>query len=258
MAQHKEILKNRQELIIAKEKAEESGRLKSSFLVNLSHELRTPMNGIMGFTDLLQKGTASEEQRQVYLSYIASSSRQLLKVLNDIIDISSIETRQMELSSEACDLHKTCTELHEFFTRELNESEKDSIKLFYEPPEDGINIKFLSDRKRLSQIIFNLIENAIVFTEEGEVDFGYQLIDDKIIKIYVRDTGIGIERSKFEMIFDRFRQVDDTTTRPHGGSGLGLALCKELLGMMNGKIYLESEMGKGSTFYVEIPYIPAE
>ncbi|MCD4723252.1 MAG: tetratricopeptide repeat protein [Bacteroidales bacterium] len=258
VAQHKEILKNRQELIIAKEKAEESGRLKSSFLVNLSHELRTPMNGIMGFTDLLQKGTASEEQRQVYLSYIASSSRQLLKVLNDIIDISSIETRQMELSSEACDLHKICTELHEFFTRELNETEKDFIKLFYEPPEDGINIKFLSDRKRLSQIIFNLIENAIVFTEEGEVDFGYQLIDDKIIKIYVRDTGIGIERSKFEMIFDRFRQVDDTTTRPHGGSGLGLALCKELLGMMNGKIYLESEMGKGSTFYVEIPYIPAE
>jgi signal transduction histidine kinase/Flp pilus assembly protein TadD len=258
MEQHKEILKNRQELIIAKEKAEESVRLKSSFLVNLSHELRTPMNGIMGFTDLLQKGSASEEQRQVYLSYIASSSRQLLKVLNDIIDISSIETGQMELSREACNLHEICTELYEFFTRELDETEKDSIKLLYKPPANGVNKKFLSDRKRLSQIIFNLIENAVAFTEEGEVDFGYQVIDDKIIKIHVRDSGIGIERSKFEIIFDRFRQVDDTTTRPHGGSGLGLALCKELVGMMSGQIYLESDMGKGSTFYVEIPFIPAE
>jgi len=258
VAQHKEILKNRQELIIAKEKAEESGRLKSSFLVNLSHELRTPMNGIMGFTDLLQKGTASEEQRQLYLSYIASSSRQLLKVLNDIIDISAIETRQMELSSKDCNLHEICTELHEFFTRELYETEKDSIKLFYTPPAGGPGINLLSDRKRLSQILFNLIENAIAFTEEGEIDFGYQMIDDMIIKIHVRDTGIGIERSKFEMIFDRFRQVDDTTTRSHGGSGLGLSLCKELVHMMNGKIYLESEMGKGSTFYVEIPFIPAE
>lgn len=258
MVQHKEILKNRQELIIAKEKAEEFGRLKSSFLVNLSHELRTPMNGIIGFTDLLQKGIASEEQRQQYLSYIASSGRQFLKVLNNIIDISSIETRQMELSSEACDLHEICTGLHEFFSRELDEIEKDSVKLFYEPPEGEINIKFLSDRKRLSQIIFNLIENAIAFTEEGEISFGYQVIDDKIIKIHVRDTGIGIERSKFEIIFDSFRQVDVTTTRPHSGSGLGLALCKELLSMMNGKIYLESEMATGSTFFVEIPFIPAE
>jgi len=253
MDQHKEILKNRKEIIEAKEQAEESDRLKSTFLVNLSHELRTPMNGIMGFTDLLQKKSISEEQRQAYLSYIASSGNQLLKVLNDIIDISSIETGQLELEHTNCDLDEILRELFVFFEKQKKELGKESIKLILENETPG-GLFNLCDRRRLNQVLFNLINNALRFTSEGSVSVGYQIIKDYTIRIHVKDTGIGIERSKFELIFDRFRQVDDSTTRQHGGSGLGLAITQELLKLMKGRIYLESEVGIGSTFFVEIPF----
>lgn len=253
LVQHNQILKSRQELILAKNKAEESDRLKSAFLVNLSHELRTPMNGIMGFTDLLQRGNATDEQRKIYISYIASSSRQLLRVLNDIIDISAIETNQLELTSESCDLDEIMTGLLDTFEQEKKDREKDHIEIIYEAPDENDKITIISDKRRLSQIIFNLLSNALTFTREGRISFGYKVVGDTTIRIFVKDTGIGIERSKFEMIFDRFRQVDDSTTRQHGGSGLGLAISRELLHLMNGNIHLESEVGKGTTFYAEIP-----
>ncbi len=256
LVQHEEILRNRQELIIAKEKAEESDRLKSAFLVNISHELRTPMNGIMGFTDLLQKGTATAEQHQLYLSYIASSSRQLLKVLNDIIDISSIETKQLKLEVESCSIHQMFSELLKRIEKEMAEGNNQKLTLIYNPPIDADQHTCLADKKRLTQVVFNLLSNALRFTNEGKIEFGYEMVDEKYIKIHVKDTGIGIERSNFEVIFERFRQVDDSTTRQHSGSGLGLAICKELVNMMNGRIYLESELGKGSSFFVEIPCIP--
>lgn len=253
LVQHNQILKSRQELILAKNKAEESDRLKSAFLVNLSHELRTPMNGIMGFTDLLQRGNATDEQRKIYISYIASSSRQLLRVLNDIIDISAIETNQIELTNESCDLDEIMTGLLDTFEQEKKDREKDHIEIVYEAPDENDKITIISDKRRLSQVIFNLLSNALTFTREGRISFGYKVVDDAMIRIFVKDTGIGIERSKFEMIFDRFRQVDDSTTRQHGGSGLGLAISRELLHMMNGNIHLESEVGKGTSFYAEIP-----
>ncbi|MEE4255761.1 MAG: tetratricopeptide repeat protein [Bacteroidales bacterium] len=257
LSQHEEILKSRQELIKAKEKAEESDRLKTTFLVNISHELRTPMNGIMGFTDLLQKGNVTEEQSKLYLSYIASSSRQLLKVLNDIIDISSIETGQMKLDFDICQPHQIFEDLLAFFEKEKKESNKESLVFQYKAPEDAEKHFCKGDKRRISQVIFNLLSNAMIFTREGRVDFGYEIIDGKTMKIFVQDTGIGIERSNFEMIFERFRQVDDSTTRQHGGSGLGLAISKELVSLMEGTIYLVSDIGKGSTFYVELPYHPA-
>jgi signal transduction histidine kinase len=257
LSQHEVILQNRQELLEAKQKAEESDRLKTTFLVNVSHELRTPMNGIMGFTDLLQRGSTTEDQNKLYLSYIASSSRQLLKVLNDIIDISSIETGQIKLDSDIYEPDQIFRELLQFFEKEKAESFKESLAINYIPPEGADKHSCTGDKKRMIQIIFNLLNNALNFTNEGQIDFGYQVIDGKTMKIFVKDTGIGIERSNFEMIFERFRQIDDSTTRQHGGSGLGLAICKELINLMDGKIYLESEIGKGSTFYVELPYRPA-
>lgn len=253
LEQHEEILKNRKELIRAKEKAEESDRLKTAFLVNVSHELRTPMNGIMGFTDLLRKGSASEEQQQLYLSYIASSSRQLLQVLNDIIDISSIETGQMKLETGLCEPHRVFSDLNAYFSRELSELEDKNVTLTYDPPEDAEKHKCMADRKRLAQVVYNLLSNAVRFTTEGKISFGYEISDGKI-KIFVSDTGIGIERSHHEVIFERFRQIDNSSTRQHGGSGLGLAICRELVNLMGGSIYLESTVGKGSTFYVELPY----
>jgi signal transduction histidine kinase len=254
LEQHEEILQNRQELIKAKEKAEESDRLKSTFLVNVSHELRTPMNGIMGFTDLLRKGSVPDDQQQLYLSYISSSSRQLLRVLNDIIDISSIETKMLKLEIGICEPHNIFNDLHDFFSKELAEAEKSNIRITYTPPPDAGKHRCKADKKRLAQIVFNLLNNAVRFTTEGSISFGYEVIDNRVMKIYVSDTGIGIERSNHELIFERFRQVDDSTTRQHGGSGLGLAICRELVTLMDGKIYLESSVGQGSTFYVELPY----
>ncbi len=255
---HEELLLNRQELLIAKEKAEESDRLKSTFLVNLSHELRTPMNGIMGFTDLLRKGTATEEQQQTYLGYIAASGRQLLKVLNDIIDISAIETNQLKLSEEKCDLHRIFSDLYHFFQLEKKEMGKDHLTLRFINPEENPRIFIQCDKKRLAQVLHNLINNAIGFTSEGQVEFGYETKEENIVKMWVKDTGIGIERSKFDIIFERFRQVDDTTTRQHGGSGLGLAISKELILLMGGEIHVESDLGRGSTFTILLPCTPAK
>jgi len=257
LSQHEEILKNRQELILAKEMAEESDRLKTTFLVNVSHELRTPMNGIMGFTDLLQREKGHGEQSKLYLSYIASSSRQLMKVLNDILDISSIETGQLKLEPENCKPSTVFSDILEYFEKEKTNSNKEELILNYIPPPDTDLHHCKIDKKRLGQILFNLMNNALSFTREGMIDFGYEIHEQKMIKIFVRDTGIGIERSNFDLIFERFRQIDDSTTRQHGGSGLGLAICKELVKLMHGRIYVKSQIGKGSTFFVEIPYIPA-
>jgi signal transduction histidine kinase len=255
LVQHEEILENRQELIKAKEKAEESDRLKTRFLVNVSHELRTPMNGIMGFTDLLQRGNATEEQNKLYLSYIASSSRQLLKVLNDIIDISSIETKQLKMEPELQNLSHIFEDLLAYFQKEKIENGKENIDITYLKPDDAANHNCMLDKKRFAQVLFNLLNNALRFTTEGSIQFGYKILEENTLQVFVEDTGIGIERSNYELIFERFRQVDDSTTRQIGGSGLGLAISKELANLMDGKIYLESKLGKGSTFYFELPYI---
>jgi signal transduction histidine kinase len=257
LVQHEEILENRKELIKAKEKAEESDRLKTTFLVNVSHELRTPMNGIMGFTDLLQRGNASEEQNKLYLSYIASSSRQLLKVLNDIIDISSIETKQIKIEPDNHAISPIFEDLLDYYEKEKIENGKEGIEITYIKPEGAHDHHSLFDKKRFAQVLFNLLNNALRFTNDGTIEFGYNIVEGKTIKVFVKDTGTGIERSNHEMIFERFRQVDDSTTRQIGGSGLGLAISRELVKLMDGRIYLESELEVGSTFYFEIPYIPA-
>lgn len=250
---NKEILQNRAALILAKEKAEESDHLKTSFLMNLSHELRTPMNGIIGFTDLLQNSKVPVNEQKTYLSYISTSSKQLLKVINDIIDIASIETGQLELSKENCNLHDLFSGMFITLQVEAKEMEKGDIGIEYLEPENAGQYHLQTDYRRLSQVLYNLIINALKFTDEGKISFGFEAINNSILKIKVADTGIGIERDKFDLIFERFRQVDDGTSRQHGGSGLGLAICNELVKKMNGRIYLESEIGKGSTFFVELP-----
>jgi signal transduction histidine kinase len=181
----------------------------------------------------------------------------LLKVLNDIIDISSIETGQLKLDSDIFQPHQIFQDLLAFFEKEKKENNKKSLDFNYTVPEDAEKHLCTGDKKRFAQVISNLLSNAMIFTRKGRVDFGYEIVGGITMKVFVKDTGIGIERSNFEMIFERFRQVDDSTTRQHGGSGLGLAISKELVSLMDGTIYLESEIGKGSTFYVELPYHPA-
>jgi signal transduction histidine kinase len=215
------------------------------------------LNGILGFTDLLQRGNFTLEERNSYLAYIETSGHQLLKVVNDIIDMASLETGQMVFSEDNFNMHDLFSELLLEHKNKMSGMKSKTIKLIYTPDKDLDKLNVCADKKRLYQIISNLITNAIGFTEKGHVIFGYKLLDEKTIEIRVEDTGIGIERSQFEVIFDRFRQVDESASRQQGGSGLGLSICKELVDLMGGRIYLESSLGKGSTFIVELPYHPA-
>jgi signal transduction histidine kinase len=208
----------------------------------------------MGFTELLQKGSLPIEQQKTYLSYIATSSKQLLRVLNDIIDISSIETGQMELNYEECNLDELCYNLMKVTEREKIEYNKTDLQLVFENEGQEDQTYIITDKKRLTQILYNLLNNALSYTNEGSIRLRYKIIDKKVVQLQVQDTGLGIERSKYEVIFERFRQIDESTKRQQGGSGLGLAISKELLNMMHGRIRVESKVGTGSTFTVEIPY----
>jgi PAS domain S-box-containing protein len=241
------------QLIKAKEKARESDRLKSAFLANMSHEIRTPMNGIMGFSELLTKSNPPEDKRKKYLEIILSNSKGLLNIINDIIDISKIEAGQMKIYSTETNINKMMDELFIFFERELEK--KDHLKLKVKKSLSNEKSNIHIDSKRLKQIMNNLLNNAIRFTESGEIEFGYYRPVNQSIKFFVRDTGLGISKEHQKRIFERFKQADDTLTRKYGGTGLGLAICKELIKLMNGSISLESEPGEGSAFFVDLPYI---
>ncbi|HAF30030.1 MAG TPA: hypothetical protein DCG75_13400 [Bacteroidales bacterium] len=238
------------ELINAKEKAEESDRLKSAFLANMSHEIRTPMNGIIGFAKLLQKNGLSKEKLTDYINIIIKSSKQLLNIVNDILDISRIETGQLELYENTINVNNVLDEIKSFF--ELNATEKGlKLNLYYELKNNEAFI-FIDDSK-LKQIIYNLIGNALKFTEKGSIDFGYKLIDQQI-EFFVKDTGIGIHSKYQKHIFDRFNKIE-YKTNIYGGTGLGLAISKGLIEKMNGEIWLTSKEGEGTTFYFTLPFI---
>ena len=240
------------ELEEAKEKAEESDRLKSSFLANMSHEVRTPMNGIIGFSGMLLKPGISEEKRNYYANIIIDSSKQLLRIVDDILDISRIETGQVKIINEQVVVNNIISDLFAFYKPK---TENQRISLF---PHKALNDKdstILSDYTKLHQVFKNLLNNAFKFTNEGSIKFGYELTG-KYLKFYVHDTGIGISSELQDKIFERFRQGEFGLNRKYGGAGLGLAISKNLVELMGGKIWIESEVGKGATFYFTIPYNP--
>jgi PAS domain S-box-containing protein len=246
-----------QNLIQAKEKAEESDRLKSAFLSNMSHEIRTPMNAILGFSTLLSDPTITEEERLEFLKIIRERGNDLMRIMEDIIDIAKIEAGQIRIEIKDCPVNNLLSSI--FLT--INEVRKKNLKSSIElrlkqfSPEKDFTI--LTDGNRLKQILTNLLENALKFTEKGFIEFGYTFKTDShispMIEFFVRDTGIGIAREKHDLIFERFRQADDTNTRKYGGTGLGLTICKNLVQLLNGEIRLESEPGIGTTFFVSLP-----
>ncbi len=252
IALHRKQLEN--ELIKAKEKAEESDKLKSAFLANMSHEIRTPLNGILGFSQLLNDDSIGSELRREYSDIINSNGKVLTNLINDIIDISKIEAGQISLKNEVIALNTFLLELQSVFLSTREMKEKPGVKLrLVKTLGDEINI--ISDEVRLRQVLTNLISNAIKFTEEGYVEFGYELTrDGEFLEFFVKDTGIGFSESKQKVIFDRFMQVDHTSTRKYGGSGLGLAISKGFIDLMGGNIWAESKTGLGSKFYFTIPY----
>lgn len=242
-------------LIKAKEKAEESDRLKSSFLANLSHEIRTPMNAIQGFTDLLKMPNLTNDKKDIYISTIKKSGNKLLLIINDIIEISKIDAGQIVPHFSPINLNDFFTDLYNTLLVTIPDKKKVELKVTNHNSE---NLFISTDEVKLLQIMTNLINNAIKFTEEGSVTFGYEIINKKQIKFFVQDTGIGIDAKYKQVVFERFRRVENDLAIMKGGSGLGLAISKAYVEMLGGKIELESEVGKGSYFSFVLPLIVAE
>ena len=247
------VKKRTQELLKAKEKAEESDRLKSAFLANMSHEIRTPINGILGFTSLLQKPDPEGKKQQKYIDIIEKSGHRLVNTVNDIIDISKIETGSVEVSISEVNINEQLEYFYSFFTPEATKKGI-QLKLNNDLAEQNVIIK--TDLEKFNSVFMNLMKNAIKFTEEGLIELG---CNSKIkqgfneLEFYVKDTGIGIPADRIDAIFERFVQADIEDKDALQGSGLGLAISKAYVEMLGGRIWVESELDKGTTFYFTLP-----
>ncbi|HEY9124486.1 MAG TPA: ATP-binding protein [Bacteroidales bacterium] len=235
----------------AKKEAEQNAFMKGNFLSTLSHEIRAPMNSIMGFTELLQTNEVTEEKKQYYLDIIKKSGNYLLNVISDIIEISKLESGLVTVNIEKVSVKKAIRDVYEMFKADFEENSE--VQFIIDIPED-INEDFiLTDGTKLQQILVNLVGNAVKFTPQGTITVSFR-IESGQVKIIVKDTGIGIEPQYHQAIFERFKQLDAVTKVKKKGSGLGLAICKAYLGLMKGSISLESAIGEGSTFTVTLPY----
>lgn len=248
------------ELLITKEKAIEADKLKTSFLANMSHEIRTPMNAIMGFSSLLSDPTLNNEEKDEFIQLINLNSNNLLTLIDDIIDIAKIEAGQLKIVNKDFKINNLLGEIHATYHEINSQQNKDKIQLIWDKKNDPPLSLINSDPHRIKQVLSNIIGNAIKYTEEGEIIFGFKIIknietnnSDKKIQFYIKDTGMGIPKDKLNIIFDRFRQADDSHTRIFGGTGLGLAISKNIAQLLGGDINVVSKVGKGSVFYFSIP-----
>lgn len=242
-------IKAEEELIVQKERAEESDRLKSAFLANMSHEIRTPMNGILGFAELLKNPQLSGDEQQVFISVIEKSGERMLNIINDLINISKVESGQMEVSMLETNINEQLDFLYNFFKLEALQK---GIELIQKSPLPSNKAIIYTDREKLYAILTNLIKNAIKFTKDGFVEFGY-VLKENMLEFYVKDSGIGISKEKQSSVFERFIQADVSLSRGYEGAGLGLSISKAYVELLGGSIWLESEEGIGSKFYFSFP-----
>lgn len=240
------------EVVEAKEKAEKAERLKSAFLANMSHEIRTPLNAILGFTNMLtSNANLSQESREEYVFIINKSAEGLLQIINDILDISKLETGLVKIFKKPFELEQVLESLKARYIKKLAYENKLHIKLHLEIARSVPELD--NDETRLVQIFTNLLDNAVKFTEKGEIAFGISSATPERIDFFVSDTGIGISEKDQANIFERFRQAGESTARLQSGNGLGLAIVKNLAKLMGGNITLQSTQGKGTIFHFWIP-----
>jgi hypothetical protein len=238
-----------EELVAAKEKAEESDRMKSSFLANMSHEIRTPMNGILGFAGLLKDQNLSGDEIKIYVDIIQESGQRMLNTINDLIVISKIESGTLEIKKSEFNINKLLDYFYQFFKPE---TDRKGLELRMNKTLTDDDAVILSDKEKLEAILSNLIKNAVKYTDSGLIELGYNLVDGDF-QFYVKDTGIGIDEEQHAAIFDRFVQVDTSLSRPYEGVGLGLSIAKGYIKLMGGDIWLESRKGSGTLFYFSLP-----
>ncbi|MEI7828443.1 MAG: ATP-binding protein [Prolixibacteraceae bacterium] len=252
MAERKRI---EEELRKAKEQAEESDRLKSAFLANMSHEIRTPMNGILGFAELLKLPDLNGDEQKQYISIIEKSGARMLNIINDIIDISKIESGLMKINLKKSNINDQIDYIYTFFKPEV---EKKGMHLSIQKKLPSKIAIIITDREKLFAILTNLVKNAIKYSEQGSIEFGYELIETdnraSKLKFFVKDTGIGIPLARQKAIFERFVQADIADLKSRQGAGLGLSISKAFVEMLGGEIWVESLPGKGSIFYFTLPY----
>lgn len=242
----------KQELVAALNKAKESDRLKTAFLANMSHEIRTPMNGIVGFAELLKTPNLPKQEQYEFLEIIQKSSYRLLGTVNDIIEISKIESGGLKIKKQDIDLFQHLTNHVNFFTQEAKNK---GIEIRIQHKNVPNELIYRTDKTKLSSIISNLIKNAIKFTDSGLIQTGF-FVENNYLCFYCNDTGIGIPKSRLDAIFNRFEQADIEDAKALQGSGLGLSIVKSYVELLHGKIEVDSELGKGSSFKITFPYKP--
>jgi signal transduction histidine kinase/Flp pilus assembly protein TadD len=249
----KKVLERTFELQKAKDKAEESERLKTSFLANMSHEIRTPMNGIIGFSELLGVPSISNEKKKRYVDLIGQNSKVLLNLIEDIIDISSIEAGNIDINIKEVDIQSILRELYASYSDKYIATKKRNVAFTLNISDEAKRIKLVSDPARVQQVVSIFLSNAFKFTKTGSIEFGCSVVDDKT-RFFVKDTGIGIASENQIVIFNRFRQVDESNRRQYGGTGLGLYIGKKVIESLKGSIHVDSHVNQGSTFFFDLPF----
>ncbi|WP_075591461.1 ATP-binding protein [Labilibacter marinus] len=244
----------REKLMRAIVKAEEADVLKNSFLSNMSHEIRTPMNAILGFSNLLSHKEISGPEKDEFVTLINLNVKNLLTIVEDLIDISKIDTGQLQIRNSPVCLHDILQDVYDNFSNDIKRRGQLNIKLYLKEGVADANTMILSDGDRLKQVLANLVGNGIKFTDRGFVEFGYELTDEDVLQFYVKDTGIGLPVGKEDRIFERFYKFSEGRQTLYGGTGIGLSLVKDLLDLMGGKIWIESEPSVGTTFFFTVPY----
>jgi len=255
LTMNEELTRINQDLSLAIERAEESEKLKTAFLQNMSHEIRTPLNAVIGFSEMLGMDYITDIDRKEFTEIIVNSSRQLLELVNDILTISAIETRQDKVAISPVNIGEVVSELYAVFRPKAKEKD---VKLSVIKGVTDEKAVIMTDELKLRQVIINLLGNALKFTDEGSIEFGFEAQENAFYRFFVKDTGMGISKTMQKKIFERFVQADSSVKGQFGGTGLGLAICKGHVELLGGEVWLESTPGVGSTFFFTLPVMPEQ